>query len=405
VVPRVHKDEIELLKDEILRDTVGDEDQLWAFREAFELNVRLPCPATIVGAPVTVSRFDYKRNARLGLTATCLRANGKSYTVAASDIELADPIPQKYIEAYRRWIGISDPPTGAGRRRSTRPKAVSAPAPTTELRERTVEVAILSVAKRTARGKLVDTGEPVMLRSGLSWDVVAGEIAQIEVIQRGSNAAGVHLSGSLVSRRLDAAALDLIPLRLEPRGMWDPAEEFWGDPGQRIEAWAKRIIRRGRRPQFEMEQVLPGEDPEDPWSDPITESNDRKDVGDESGARRILMKLCRADLRCLDAHAHLGNLVFDFSAKDALRHYEAGFRIGELSLGKDFQGVLPWGMLDNRPFLRCLQGFGLCLWREERFKEAAAVFDRMLWLNPSDNQGARFLIDPVRARRPWTPEG
>jgi hypothetical protein len=25
----------------------------------------------------------------------------------------------------------------------------------------------------------------------------------------------------------------------------------------------------------------------------------------------------------------------------------------------------------------------------------------MLWLNPSDNQGVRFLIDEVRAKRAW----
>lgn len=27
-------------------------------------------------------------------------------------------------------------------------------------------------------------------------------------------------------------------------------------------------------------------------------------------AEKILMELCQADLRCLDAHSHLGNLVF-----------------------------------------------------------------------------------------------
>ena len=37
----------------------------------------------------------------------------------------------------------------------------------------------------------------------------------------------------------------------------------------------------------------------------------------------------------------------------------------------------------------------------ERFDEAERVFERMLWLNPSDNQGARFLLRDVRARRPW----
>ena len=29
------------------------------------------------------------------------------------------------------------------------------------------------------------------------------------------------------------------------------------------------------------------------------------------------------------------------------------------------------------------------------------VFDQMLWFNPSDNQGVRFLIDEVRATRDW----
>ena len=79
--------------------------------------------------------------------------------------------------------------------------------------------------------------------------------------------------------------------------------------------------------------------------------------------------------------------------KDAIRHYEVGFRIGELALGPNFDGLLPWGHIDNRPFLRCMHGFGLCLWRLGRFEEAGRIFDRMLWLNPSDNQGVRFLID------------
>jgi hypothetical protein len=48
-----------------------------------------------------------------------------------------------------------------------------------------------------------------------------------------------------------------------------------------------------------------------------------------------------------------------------------------------------------------MQGFGLCLWRLDRFEEAGRVFDRMLWLNPSDNQGSRFLIGEVQARKVW----
>jgi predicted nucleotidyltransferase len=32
---------------------------------------------------------------------------------------------------------------------------------------------------------------------------------------------------------------------------------------------------------------------------------------------------------------------------------------------------------------------------------AGCVFDRMLWLNPSDNQGVRFWIQPVKAGKTW----
>jgi hypothetical protein len=188
---------------------------------------------------------------------------------------------------------------------------------------------------------------------------------------------------------------------LEQRGIWNPQEHYWGDGGEPIEKWAKPIIAWGPRPEFEMEQVLPCADPEDPMDDPITESVDRKESGERSGARTILMNLCRADLRCLDAHAHLGNLEFDHRTEKAIRHYEAGVRVGELSLGSTFEGLLPWGWIDNRPFLRCLHGYGLCLWRLRKFKQAADVFERMLWLNPSDNQGARFAVDKARARMEW----
>lgn len=76
-------------------------------------------------------------------------------------------------------------------------------------------------------------------------------------------------------------------------------------------------------------------------------------------------------------------------------------RIGELSLGDDFTGVLPWGFIDNRLFLRCMHGCGLCLWRLRRFDEAEHIFEKMLWLNPSDNQGVRFFIDEVKTKTSW----
>jgi len=267
--------------------------------------------------------------------------------------------------------------------------------------EERIELAVLSLKKTAARCRDLGTGGIVTLRAARLWDVVPGEIALVRPAKRWTYAGNPYLSGTIESTRLDATLLGLAPLRLERRGVWKPAEQYWGEEGDPIEEWAKPIIARGPRPEFEMEQILPGEDPDDLDSDPIIEANDRKESGDWEGAYRILMDLCQADLRCLDAHAHLGNLMFDTRPKDAIRHYEAGCRIGELSLRRGFDGLLPWGWIDNRPFLRCMHGFGLCLWRLNRFEEAVDIFDRMLWLNPSDNQGVRFEIGEVRSRAPW----
>jgi hypothetical protein len=114
------------------------------------------------------------------------------------------------------------------------------------------------------------------------------------------------------------------------------------------------------------------------------------------------MEALETDLCCLDAHAHLGNMVFDHRPQQAVVHYEIGTAIGELSLGEHFDGVLPWGLVDNRPFLRCLHGYGLCLWRLGKVSEAERHFERTLWLDPSDNQGIRFLLDDVKKGRSWT---
>jgi len=70
-------------------------------------------------------------------------------------------------------------------------------------------------------------------------------------------------------------------------------------------------------------------------------------------------------------------------------------------VGRGFDGGLPWGCVDNRPLLRCCVGAGLCAWRLGRAREAAALFEKILWCNPLDHQGARFLLASVEAGRPW----
>lgn len=107
-----------------------------------------------------------------------------------------------------------------------------------------------------------------------------GEIVTVKPRKQWRYAGHLYLSGEIESTRIDVAALGLVPLRLEDMGMWDPKEHYWGEENEPIEKWAKPIIARRSRPDFEMEQVLPGADPDDLFSDPITKSNDLKtDIG------------------------------------------------------------------------------------------------------------------------------
>ena len=392
-------DALEKMIEEITVDAYGDDEQLWAFRQAFEDEVELPADGFVIGVPVSIMTVDYDGNARRGLTARCRREDGSEHTVAVSEVEF----PQNsegawHVAAYLKWLSLDPFPAEAPDSRCKRQH--KATADDLDLSQ-PVELVALSVKERAVRCRLLESDKVITLRASRLWHVVPGAVVTVKPRKQWRYAGHPYLSGEIQSARIEAAALDLVPLGLEEMGIWDPGKHYWGEEDEPIETWAEPIIAHGPRPEFRMEQVLPGRDTDVPLDDPITRSNDLKDAGEWAEAEKILMELCQADLRCLDAHSHLGNLVFNHRPKDAIRHYEVGMRIGELSLGKNFSDVLQWGHIDNRPFLRCMHGYGLCLWRLGRLDEALSVFDRMIWLNPSDNQGVRFLIDEVRAKAAW----
>ncbi len=389
----------ELIK-EIIIDAHGDDEQLWSFRQAFKDNVPLPADGFVIDEPVSVIQVEYDGNERRGMTARCSREDGSKHVVAIPDVVFPQASPgARYIAAYRKWLNL-EPFPAEGRVPPKRKRQHKATTEDLDL-SKPIDLVVLTVMKRAARCRLPGSDRTITLRASRLWDIVPGQIVTVTPNKQWRYGGHPYLSGEILSSRLDVELLDLVPLEIQDWGMWDPQDEYWGEADEPIEDWAQPIIAAGARPMFEMEQVLPGEDTDDFFDDPITQSNDLKEAGNREEAEKILMDLCQADLRCLDAHSHLGNLIFEHQPQDAIRHYETGVRIGELSLENDFSGVLPWGLIDNRPFLRCMHGYGLCLWCLERFDEAERVFDRMLWLNPTDNQGVRFLIEEVKAKTVW----
>lgn len=136
-----------------------------------------------------------------------------------------------------------------------------------------INLIVASLKPTAARCRILETAEPVTLRATGLWRVAPGEILAVQPRKRWSYAKNTYLSGVITAQRIDVPALGLIPLRFEDHGVWDPDEEYWCEEGEPLPEWALPIIARGPRREYEMEQVLPGDDPDDPDSDPIIQAD------------------------------------------------------------------------------------------------------------------------------------
>ncbi len=395
--------DLEMLLQEVLVDAYNDEEQIWAVQQYVEEQLVFPVDAFVVGEPVSVLAIDYSGNIRQGLMASCRKENGEDYKIAAADIVFPSGTRASTTMAvYRYWLGLEPFPESSPsqQNRAIRHKVQEDDIDTSK----PVELIVVSVKEKACRCLIPETKRVVTLRTGSLHQAFPGWIITVDPGKQWHFSGHPYLSGKIIRVRLDAVKLGLQPLGLEGCGEWDPTDEYWRDEEAPLESWMQAILAWGARPQYKMEQILPGMDLDDPFSDPVIEASELSQAGDISGARQLLMQLLEMDMRCLDAYAHLGNLDFDSFPESAIKYFKAGVRIGELSLEESFIGLLPWGLIDNRPFLRCLCGYGLCLWRLSQFEEAAVVFERLLWLNPADHQGVRFGLNEVRSSTPWSPD-
>jgi tetratricopeptide (TPR) repeat protein len=258
-----------------------------------------------------------------------------------------------------------------------------------------MEVAVLRRNARSARVRDLATGESFTLRSSLPW-LVPGHVANVKLTRRWSFRGHPYAAGTFGALRIDARALRLEPLALQHHGERD----FFDGPSDDDELDVD-VPDPVRRSVFEMDVVPFVADDDLDEDDPIIAASELNTAGYRAQAEEILAGLLADDLRCLDAHAHLGNFAFDRDPERALVHYEVGVRIGELSLPASFHGVLPWGYIGNRPFFRCAHGRAIALWRLGRLTEAEAAFERMLQLDPDDNKAAGSCRDDVRAGVAW----
>lgn len=94
----------------------------------------------------------------------------------------------------------------------------------------------------------------------------------------------------------------------------------------------------------------------------------------------------------LDAMHHLALISDPDTAYTLL---EEAVQIGLDALPENFyfgKDQLPWLSLGNRPFLRAYHAFGLMELEHGNIEKATIIFENILSVNPSDNQGIRVLL-------------
>ena len=185
--------ELDALIYEVIVDANGEDEQLWAFRQAFEDALSLPADGFVIGEPVAVITFDYDGNERRGLTARCRREDGSEHVVAAAEVAFpANTNPARYLAAYRKWMGLDPYPAGgaAPSRGNRRYKAKTGDLDRTS----PIELIVFSVKKKAARCRLPESERVVTLRAPRFSKLVPGEIAKIVPHKQWSYAGHSYLS-------------------------------------------------------------------------------------------------------------------------------------------------------------------------------------------------------------------
>ncbi len=205
-------------------------------------------------------------------------------------------------------------------------------------------------------------------------------------IERLASALVVELAPLALAKVSDAAVVDRIrPSLLELRDA------------------ITRLVAPQRDPET---QAIPKEDPVNDMTSAETGTAD--DVFDEgmeywwAGDRRSALKFFRRalklDPRHADAHNHLGIVSLETrKLTAAVKHFRAAVDAGQRQLERDGAEV-PWGIIENRSYLRALGNLALALAAQRKWAEALALHRQLLKLNPDDNQGVRYLIGPEYLR-------
>ena len=114
--------------------------------------------------------------------------------------------------------------------------------------------------------------------------------------------------------------------------------------------------------------------------------------GEVTKAEKLLRKVVRKAPLHIDALHHLA-IIQDVKGEteEARKLWTKGVEAGRSALTKKIKpgDLFEWGWIENRPYLRCLDGLATRTLQDGDTAQAMSMFEELLSFNPNDNQGVR----------------
>lgn len=115
-----------------------------------------------------------------------------------------------------------------------------------------------------------------------------------------------------------------------------------------------------------------------------------------SRAERKLRKIIEKFPHAFDAFESLAYILEQTGRRDeAMALLKRGLSRARELFPREFKlgtSPLPWGILENRPFLRMYARLGYNYLELGEIKLAKGIFEDIVWMNPDDNQGVREAL-------------
>lgn len=232
---------------------------------------------------------------------------------------------------------------------------------------------VLKLNNMGYRTRDLESGEIVSLKNAIDFKTFELDTITVEIEKEWEFKKSSYVSGTITQREFILANIDIPPHEYDKVGLHEYEFKDYTGYG---------FFKPDRDPVYEATEM---------------ESKDRYDS---------LARLWEKFPQCIDALVHMGNMSFDSERafRSAFNCYSGAVHIAEQRLPLDADAQFPWLYLNNRPYLRALNGLCLWHWKNGDFEKSAELAEKSLRLNPKDNQGARFILAAVNNKEEYHPD-